>query len=155
MLITSIFSFFHNFFFSIKNEFYDFSRIQIVVCRCFEVGQSFQFFFLSFGKELMLFKTGHGDPSYDQQLLKVECTRYDMLDVNSFPNKPWFSRVCNVSLLKTLWKKEKLLVMSNFSFSHCVFFPFWKLSAIFIIFELLSANSFSFKESQFCRCGNG
>ena len=26
-----------------------------------------------------------------------------------------------VLVLKTLWKKEKLLVTSNFSFSHCVF----------------------------------
>ena len=46
------------------------------------------------------------------------------LAVKPFPNKPWFSRVCNRSLLKTLWEKEKLLVTSNFSFSHCVFHPF-------------------------------
>ena len=50
---------------------------------------------------------------------------------NLFPNKPWFLRVCNTSLLKTLWEKEKLLVMSNFSFSHSAFYPFGKLSAIF------------------------
>ena len=31
-------------------------------------------------------------------------------------------------------KKEKLLVMSNFSFSHSVFYPFGELSAIFILF---------------------
>ena len=42
---------------------------------------------------------------------------------NPFPNKPWFLRVCNASFLKTLWEKEKLLVTSNFSFSHC-FLPF-------------------------------
>ena len=29
--------------------------------------------------------------------------------------------VCSTSLLKTLWEKEKLLVMSNFSFFHRVF----------------------------------
>ena len=40
---------------------------------------------------------------------------------NSFPNKPWFLRVCSTSLLKTLWENEKLLVTSNFSFSHSVF----------------------------------
>ena len=50
---------------------------------------------------------------------------------NSFPNKPWFLRVCNKSLLRTLWEKEKLLVTSNFSFSHSVFYPFGELSAIF------------------------
>ena len=44
--------------------------------------------------------------------------------LNSFPNKPLFSRVCRTSLLKTLWEKEKLLVTSNFSFSHSVFYPF-------------------------------
>ena len=41
-----------------------------------------------------------------------------------FPNKPWFLRVCSTSLLKTQWEKEKLLIMSNFSFSHSVFYPF-------------------------------
>ena len=31
--------------------------------------------------------------------------------VNAFPNKPWFLRVSCKSLLKTLWEKEKLLVL--------------------------------------------
>ena len=44
---------------------------------------------------------------------------------NPFPNKPWFLRVCSTGLLKTLWEKEKLLVMSNFSFSHSVFLRIW------------------------------
>ena len=39
-----------------------------------------------------------------------------------FPNKPWFLRVCSTSLWKTLWEKEKLLVTSNFSFFHNVFY---------------------------------
>ena len=43
---------------------------------------------------------------------------------NLFPNKPWFLRVCSKRLLKTLREKEKLLVTSNFSFSHSVFYPF-------------------------------
>ena len=38
-------------------------------------------------------------------------------------NKPWFLRVCSGSLSKTPWEKEKLLVTSNFSFSHRVFYP--------------------------------
>ena len=49
----------------------------------------------------------------------------------------WFLRVCCTSLLKTLWEKEKLLVMSNFSFSHNVFYPLGELSAIFIKFEVV------------------
>ena len=58
---------------------------------------------------------------------------------NPFPNKPWFFHVCSTSLLKTLWKNEKLIVMSSFSFSHCVFYPFGKLgklNANFAKFEI-------------------
>ena len=62
--------------------------------------------------------------------------------VNPFPNKPWFLCVCRTSLLKTLWEKEKLLVTSNFSFSHSVFYPFRELSAIFIQFEIVVCELF-------------
>ena len=48
---------------------------------------------------------------------------------------PGFFRVCGTSLLKTLWEKEKLLVKSNFSYSHHVFYPFGELSAIFMKIE--------------------
>ena len=50
---------------------------------------------------------------------------------NPLPNKPWFLRVCSTSLLKTLLEKEKLLVTSNFSFFHSVFFSFAELSCHF------------------------
>ena len=43
---------------------------------------------------------------------------------NPFPNKHWFLRVYSVSLLKTLWEKDKLLVTSNLSFSYSVLNPF-------------------------------
>ena len=49
-----------------------------------------------------------------------------------------------VSLLKTLWVKEKLLVTSNFSFSSSVFYSFGKLSAIFIKFEIVVCKLFQF-----------
>ena len=39
-------------------------------------------------------------------------------------------------LLKRLWKKEKLLVMYNFSFSHNVFYHFRELSAIFFFLSI-------------------
>ena len=64
--------------------------------------------------------------------------------VNPFPNKPWFLRVCSTRLLKTLWKKEKLLVTSNFTFSHSVFCPFRGLSAIFIEFKIVVCKLFQF-----------
>ena len=63
---------------------------------------------------------------------------------NPFPNKPWFLRVYSTSLLKTLWEKEKLLVTSNFSFSHSVFYPSKELSAIFIKFEIIVCKLFQF-----------
>ena len=57
--------------------------------------------------------------------------------LNPFPNKPWFLLVCVKILLKTLWEKEKLLVMTNFSFSHSVFYPFEELSAIVFKFKIV------------------
>ena len=57
--------------------------------------------------------------------------------LNPFPNKPWFLCVCSLSLLKTPGKKEKLLVTSNFSFSHSVLYLFGELSAFFIKFEIV------------------
>ena len=74
---------------------------------------------------------------------------------NPFPNKPWFLRVCSTSLLKTLWEKEKLLVTSNFSFSHIVFYPLGEFSLIFIIVELSSANSFNLGRVQNVLFGKG
>ena len=44
--------------------------------------------------------------------------------INPFPHNDTFWRPWETSLLKTLWEKEKLLVTSNFSFSHSVFYPF-------------------------------
>ena len=46
------------------------------------------------------------------------------IKVNPFPHNDTFWHPWQTSLLKTLWEKEKLLVTSNFSFSHSVFFPF-------------------------------
>ena len=40
---------------------------------------------------------------------------------------PGFAHICSTSLLKTQLEKEKLLVTSNFSFSHFVFYPFGEL----------------------------
>ena len=56
-------------------------------------------------------------------------------DINPFPNEPWFLRICSTSLLKRVWGKEKLLVMSNFSFSLSVFYPFGYISVISVTNE--------------------
>ena len=61
------------------------------------------------------------------------CSNGEILTLSQ--TSPSFSPVCRASLLAALWKKEKLLVTSNFSFYHSVFHPFGELSAIFIKFE--------------------
>ena len=66
------------------------------------------------------------------------------LSHNPFPNKPWFLRVCSTVRLKTLWEKEKLLVKSNFSFSHSIFYSFREFSAIFVKFEIVVCIRFQF-----------
>ena len=60
---------------------------------------------------------------------------YCMISIcfNPFPSKPLFLRVCSASLLKTLREKEKLLITSNLSFSHRVFYHFGELTAISIL----------------------
>ena len=49
---------------------------------------------------------------------------------------------------QAFWKlygeKEKLLVTSNFSFTHSVFYPFRELSAIFIKFKIVVCKLFQF-----------
>ena len=82
---------------------------------------------------------------------KEKCTS----TLNPFPNKPWFSRVCCTSLLKTLWEKEKLLVTSNFSFSHSVFYPFTELYATYINFEIVVCNLFEFGRGLSMSFGKG
>ena len=74
--------------------------------------------------------------------------------VNPFPNKPWFIRFCSVGLLKTLWEKEKLLVMNNFSFSHGVFTSYGELPSIFK-FENVVCNFFPFGIVKILLFGNG
>ena len=77
------------------------------------------------------------------------------VSLNPFPYNPWFLRVCSTALLKTPWEKEKLLVTSNFSSSHSVFYPFEEPSGILLKFKFSSANSFSLEESKICRLGKG
>ena len=42
------------------------------------------------------------------------------------------------------WEKEKLLITSNFSFTHSVFYLFRELSAIFIKFKIVVCRLFQF-----------
>ena len=75
--------------------------------------------------------------------------------VNPFPKKPWFLRVCSTSLLKTLWEKEKLLMLSNFSFSHSVFQQFGELPAIFVKLGIGFCKFSQFRRVQNLLFGKG
>ena len=57
--------------------------------------------------------------------------------IKPFPHNDTFWRPWERSLLKTLWEKEKLLVTSNFSFTHSVFYLIKELPAIFIKFNIV------------------
>ena len=62
--------------------------------------------------------------------------------------------VCSTNLLKTLWEKEILLVTSNFSSFHSVFYPYGKLSAIVIKSEIRRPRTPWFlEESKICSLG--
>ena len=82
--------------------------------------------------------------SWEEEKMLVTIFSFLSKWFNPFPNKPWFLYVCSRSLLKTLWEKEKLLVTSNFSSSHSVFYLFGVLSAIFIKFEIVVCKVFQF-----------
>ena len=64
--------------------------------------------------------------------------------LNPFPHNDTFWRPWETSLLKTPWEKEKLLVTSNVSFTHSVFYPFRELSDIFIKFKIVVYRLFQF-----------
>ena len=52
--------------------------------------------------------------------------------------------------------KEKLLISSNFSFSHNVFYPFIEnFLPLSSDLKLSSAKSFSLEEPKICRLGKG
>ena len=74
---------------------------------------------LSYAPRGRLLVTGDSAMVQDET---TESTVTRDLGFNPFPNKPCFLRVCSTSHLKTLWEKEKLLITSNFSFSHSVFY---------------------------------
>ena len=57
-------------------------------------------------------------------------------------------RVCSTSLLKTLWENEKLLVTSNLSLSHSVFYLFGELSAVFIKLGIVVSKLVQFGRVQ-------
>ena len=74
----------------------------------------------------------------------MKAVKIALISFNTFPNMPWFLRICRSSLLKTLWKKEELLVTNNVSFFHSLFYPFGEVTAIFIKFKIVVCKLFQF-----------
>ena len=70
----------------------------------------------------MLSMVHHGDSldSLSQELGSSSC-------LNALLHRYSFQRINNRQLLKTLWEKKKLLITSNFFFSHNVFYSIRKL----------------------------
>ena len=60
-----------------------------------------------------------------------------------------------IQVFQKLLEKEKLLVMSNFSFSHSVFYPFGKLSTIVVKCEIVVCKHFKFARVENLLFGNG
>ena len=56
------------------------------------------------------------------------------------------------SFENTIGEGKIALVTSNFPFSHCVFYPFWEHSAIFINFKIVVCKVF---KSKICCLGKG
>ena len=96
--------------------------------------------YLTLYHTVVTFEMHPGKSAGKQHLL---CPLQCFLFFNPFPNKPWFLCDCSISLLKTLGKGE-IAQTSNFSFCHSVFYPFGKLSAISIKFEIVVCKLFQF-----------
>ena len=70
-----------------------------------------------------------------------------------FPKQALLLR--NLYSMKTLLKKEKLLVTSNFSFSHYVLYPYGELYAIFIKLKIVICKLFQCGRVQNLSFGKG
>ena len=69
---------------------------------------------------------------------------WHLIPFQPFPKQALLFTCLCTSLSKTQWQKEKLLVTSNFSFSHYVFYSLRVLSAIFIKLKIVVCKHFHF-----------
>ena len=73
---------------------------------------------------------------------------------NPLPHNPYFWRPWERSLQKTLWEKEKMLVTSIFTFSHCFSTLHKSNFKISVTFILSSANAFDLDKPKVLSFGN-
>ena len=122
---------------SYVNKILALSKLKVFADDNFNVIQMVRFFF---GRVENILGKGE-NAGYQHFSLFLQC-------FNPFPNKPWFLRVCSTSFSKTLWEKEKLLITSNFSFSHSVFYPYKELSVLSIQSEIFVCKLLQFGRLQ-------
>ena len=77
-----------------------------------------------------------------KNLQKTLCQMFICIYIDIVTYKAIIMFKLSISLLKTLWEKEKLLVTSNFSFSQSVFYPFQEFSAIFVKSKIVACELF-------------
>ena len=68
--------------------------------------------------------------------------------LNHFQTSTGF-HVSAIEVFRKHWENEKLLITSNFSFSHCVFYQFGELSVIFVKFEIVVCKLSVWKSVKF------
>ena len=160
-IVTSIFSFSHNVFYSSQNKFQFFCDIYFVICKCFQFGPVWKFVtclrvnrFLHsenlVGERRENAGYQHGF-SKGSPFLKMFSTCMTLVfHFNPSPHNDTFWHPWQRSILKTLWEKEKILVTSNF------FFTRWFSTNLenFLLFssnsKLLSADCFNLDQSKIC-----
>ena len=99
-----------------------------------------------FGKGLSVWYT-------KQQILCFnDCTSKSF---NPFPKQGLVLRVCSISLLKTLWEKEKLLITRISPFPTMFSTHFENFLPFSSNLKLSSPNFFSLEASEICHLGNG
>ena len=64
--------------------------------------------------------------------------------LNLFPIKSFFFTCLDYKSFENTMEKGEILVKSNFSFSHTVFYPIVELSDIFIKYEIVVCKLFQF-----------
>ena len=94
--------------------------------------------------------------SYSRVNLVLIQITFERPQQTTFPHIDAFWCLWSRRLLKTLWQKKKLLMMSNFSFSHNVF-HFWAIGYPFNYreFPFILQNMFKVVWCRFLVCGKG
>ena len=95
--------------------------------------------------------TMHFCAIWSRSELAVKTNGWHGRHFNPFPHNDTYWRPWETNLLKTLWEKEKLLITSNFSFSHSVFYLLDNFLPFSSNLKFSSANFFSLEKAKICR----